>query len=265
MNLGPLLGRGRTAEVYDLNHGTILKLFFEWYEPDAIEEEYRISKEVSSTALSTPMVHGMVQLGCRGGIIYERVEGETMLQVLAAKPWVYLKMARELAKEHAHINACNAAGLPHLTNVLETGIKRADLPEPLRQQVLTLLYALPDGYQTLCHGDFHPDNIMVSSHGLVVIDWNNASLGHPLADAARTSIMLGAARISGKGPANWALNMFRRLFHDEYVRHYLSLTGFSRQELNLWKVPVAAARLAENVPGEKTYLTAVIQHLLQRR
>ena len=40
----------------------------------------------------------------------------------------------------------------------------------------------------VCHGDFHPDNILVSSKEPIAIDWTNAYVGNPLGDVARTCL-----------------------------------------------------------------------------
>lgn len=45
---------------------------------------------------------------------------------------------------------------------------------------------MPDGNQ-LCHGDFWGGNILMSPRGEVIIDWNRACYGNPLADLARTT------------------------------------------------------------------------------
>jgi aminoglycoside phosphotransferase (APT) family kinase protein len=77
---------------------------------------------------------------------------------------------------------------------LEQKIRDAKpLPENLRDAALKALETMPDG-DRLCHGDFHPGNILLGRSGPVIIDWIDSSIGSPLADAARTSIMLlGAA------------------------------------------------------------------------
>lgn len=55
-----------------------------------------------------------------------------------------------------------------------------DDPEPLR--------TLPAGFD-LCfgHGDCHTDNILIEDQRLIWIDWQNAGLGHPVADLAFVS------------------------------------------------------------------------------
>src|SRR5437588_451136 len=53
---------------------------------------------------------------------------------------------------------------------------------------LGVLEGLPAG-DRLCHGDFHPGNLMGTWEAPVVIDWGNASRGEPLADVARTEFL----------------------------------------------------------------------------
>jgi tRNA A-37 threonylcarbamoyl transferase component Bud32 len=37
---------------------------------------------------------------------------------------------------------------------------------------------------TLVHGDFHPGNVMLTAGGMVLFDWSDAAVSHPLVDAA---------------------------------------------------------------------------------
>jgi aminoglycoside phosphotransferase (APT) family kinase protein len=56
----------------------------------------------------------------------------------------------------------------------------ADVPEELRGDLDALDdLGLP---ATLVHGDFHPWNVVVGPNGLVLADWSDASLTHPLFD-----------------------------------------------------------------------------------
>ncbi len=46
-------------------------------------------------------------------------------------------------------------------------------PDEWKSKAHTMLNALPDG-DFLCHGDFHPDNVMMTSGDPVLIDWPGA-------------------------------------------------------------------------------------------
>src|SRR4030095_15455198 len=55
-----------------------------------------------------------------------------------------------------------------------------------------ILDGLPAG-DRLCHGDFHPGNLLVCADRVSVIDWPNATRGVPEADYARTMLLLEQA------------------------------------------------------------------------
>ena len=55
------------------------------------------------------------------------------------------------------------------------------------------LAGLPDGDQ-LCHGDFRPDNLVLTASGPVVLDWMTATRGVPVADVVRTLMAAEGAR-----------------------------------------------------------------------
>jgi thiamine kinase len=92
----------------------------------------------------------------------------------------------------------------------------------------------------VCHGDFHPNNIFLTTTRAVVIDWMDASLGHPLADVARTKTILEGLTVVEPSSAN-TLNAFITI----YLNHYFTVYPGSPSDLELWQPFVAAVRLSE--------------------
>jgi aminoglycoside/choline kinase family phosphotransferase len=119
---------------------------------------------------------------------------------------------------------------------------------------LNALNTLPAGPQ-LCHNDFHPDNILITADGPFIIDWLDATVGNPLADVARTSIILLGAAASTQ-VSRTVEKMFVRLFHSVYVRHYFRICPGSAVEYRRWLPIIAAARLSENIPEIESWLLA---------
>jgi aminoglycoside phosphotransferase (APT) family kinase protein len=58
------------------------------------------------------------------------------------------------------------------------------LSQETKSTILASLGELPNG-NVICHGDFHPKNVLITTEGPVIIDWADATLGHPLADVDR--------------------------------------------------------------------------------
>jgi aminoglycoside phosphotransferase (APT) family kinase protein len=59
---------------------------------------------------------------------------------------------------------------------------------------------LDDDQSVICHGDFHPLNIIVGNEGATVVDWTAARLGPPAFDIAFTALLLANPPIQ-VGPA----------------------------------------------------------------
>jgi aminoglycoside phosphotransferase (APT) family kinase protein len=255
--LGAPIARGRTAEVFTWQDGQVLKLFYDWVPPSWVETEAKASRAVYKAGLPAPAVGGVVEADGRRGIIFERVEGPSVLAEWKSKPWLLVRSARQLAELHAAIHALPGAGLPAYRERLEGSIRATQaLPAHLKDAALSALARLPDG-DALCHGDFHPDNVIMTARGLIIIDWMTAVRGNPLADVARTSLLLRLGALPPGTRGVWLIEMARQLYHAVYLRRYLQLHPALREDIAAWQMPVAAARLVENVPENPRLLALV--------
>lgn len=258
---GPLIGQGRTAEVFAWGEDQILKLYRLEFPVQAVELEARVGRAVCEAGIAAPAVEGQVEVEGRPGIIYRRVRGASMLDVLSRQPWLVLRFARQFAELHAKMHAATQQELPSQREKLKRDIERApQLSAPMKEKALQKLGQLPSGNIT-CHGDFHPGNILMSKDGPVIIDWMTASQGNPLADVARTSYLLSRGTVPPG--TNWIekllIQTLRRLFHFVYLRRYRKLRPFSEEELEQWRLIIAAARLSEEIAKEEAQLMAIIQ------
>ncbi|WP_420629340.1 phosphotransferase family protein [Candidatus Leptofilum sp.] len=256
LELGSPIAYGATAEIYAWEEGQILKLFFDWFGRENIEYEARMARAVYASGLPVPAVGEMVVVNGRIGLIYERVAGKSLFEVMPSKPWTIFRYARRMAEMHVEMHANPLEPeIPRQRERLVRKIKAAKaLPDALRVRVLATLAKMPDGNQ-ICHGDFHPGNVMASPQSEIIIDWIDATRGNPLADLARSSIIALGAAASSQTPKRTD-KMFVRLFHRLYLRHYFSLRSEGRGEYGRWLPIVAAARLSENIPELEQWLLA---------
>ncbi|HEY5729007.1 MAG TPA: aminoglycoside phosphotransferase family protein [Anaerolineales bacterium] len=248
------IARGRTADVYTWDEDHVLKLFHNWFSLEDIRYELKIARVVHASGVKTPAVKELVQVQGRNGLIYERVDGESMLEMFQRKPWKVLGYARILARLHADMHeSVFDADVPDQRGRLQRKINRADaLPTPLKTALLDSLHSLPDG-DRVCHGDFHPANVLVSDGGATIIDWIDAARGNPLADVTRTSIItLGA--VAGSQIPNPFLKIFVKVFHSAYLKHYFRMRPGGEDEYRRWFPIVAGARLNENIPELEKWL-----------
>lgn len=255
MTKGKLIGRGARADVYEWGEQKALKLFHPGASLRWVQNEAWKTKIAHDAGLPVPAVSEVTIVDERHGIILERLAGNTMDRFLMRQPWRVLSLARESANIHQSIHARSAPGLSPLKNGLEQAITRSKvLPEPLASRTLAHLARLPDS-QSLLHLDFHAKNLVVTANGTYVIDWDNACIGDPLADVARSYLLMKLAylHIPDSLTRLTFLAMVELLLW-AYVSHYLSITGKSISGIHAWLPVLAAARTAEGFEPEYALL-----------
>ena len=258
------LARGRTADVFEWEPGQVLKLFHNWFLLSDIEFEQRIGRAVHASGVSAPDVIGdIIQVEGRNGLIYERIDGRSLLEVAPSQPWKVFALAKRFAVLHAQMHEhVFTADVPAQRSKFEYRIQHLDiLLESLRTRLLERLASLPDG-ERICHGDFHPANVLSTSHGDTVIDWIDASRGNPLADVARATIILIGAVESGQ-TRNPFEKAFVRIFHSAYLKQYFRLRPGGEAEYRRWLPIVAAARLSEGIKELEQWLMKQAQTVIE--
>jgi len=255
--LSPPIAEGRTAEIYAWNEGQVLKLYHDWCPPHWIEDESKVAHAIHIAGIPSPAVGEILEVNGRRGLVYERLTGRSMLEDITVHPWIFSKHARLLAELHSQINQLSISGLHSYHEGLMYTIRGAPhLSDDLREQVLRRLSELKDG-DHVCHGDFHPGNVLLTERGPIVIDWMTARRGNPWADVARTNLLLSiGAKSAGrqiKPIIRLLVDMYRRIYLNRYARLNPSL----EDELSRWMPVIAAARLDEKIERESQALLAM--------
>lgn len=251
------IAEGREAEIFAWEDGRVLRLFRDARSRESVEREMAAMRAARRLVPAVPEVFGAVERDGRPGIILERVEGPDLLTLLGKRPWTVWSAARTTAHLQAELHEVVAPDeLRPLREALRAGLSESPLvPEDVRQRALTVLASLPDG-DRLCHGDFHPGNIIATERGPVVIDWPNAFRADPLADVARTLTLL---RLGSPPPSTSPVLLalirgMRRLFLRAYQAEYRRRRPVDARQLARWEYVVGAARLIEDIAEEQEAL-----------
>ena len=228
--LGALLGVGKEADVFACG-ALVVKLYKSTAPKRSAFREAAILATVGSLGLPAPIVHGVRYIRDRWGVLMSRVEGPSFAETMAVEtlPARLNRMARLQLQVHGH----PATQFASLKARLTTNIRQAPmLSEQRRSTLLAELAEMPAG-DCLCHGDFHPYNIMGPPGREVLIDWLDASRGDPAADVCRSYVLLRPV-VPEMASA--------------YVDAYSQISWTSRDAILKWLPFVAAARLSEGVP-----------------
>ena len=144
------------------------------------------------------------------------------------------------------VHKVHASGLPKLTDRLVWKIKTTPyLEEPQKNNILSLIARLDNDSDNLCHGDFHPLNILYDGSKHWIIDWVDASAGNPLADACRTYLIFKQHMSRSAGI---------------YLRTFCKETNSKQDDVLAWQPIIAAARLKERMDDKsRLWLVDLVQ------
>jgi Ser/Thr protein kinase RdoA (MazF antagonist) len=202
---GPLVGSGRTADVFEHPGGRVLRRY---HEARDTVREVAAMEYARANGFPAPAA----EAASPTDVVMDRVTGPTMLADLMRRPWLIARHAALLADLHERLHSIVAPEW---------------LPAPLGEG------------DALLHLDLHPDNVILTARGPVVIDWPNAARGPALADVAHSWLVM-ACSLPAHGGARRAVSLAgRRALWELFLRRY------DRAALVPHLRPVARHRLAD--------------------
>jgi hypothetical protein len=239
--IGRRLGVGKEAEVFAFGGGA-LKLYAATATKGSALREAANAAMAESFGLPVAEIHGLRRFGDRWGILMGLVEGPSFAEAMRARPDLISVYLKEMAVLQFRAHSHPGIHFSSLKRRLAANIGRGDcLDGTTKSRLLAKLQELPDG-DRLCHGDFHPFNILGPLSRPTLIDWLDASSGAPAADVCRSFIL-----ISHSAPE----------IASRYVDAYIEISGETRANIFAWLPVAAGARLAEGVPQEAEKLMAM--------
>ncbi len=189
-----IIGKGRSAEVFDYNDNQVLKLFYSSSSNKDINHEYFITKNLSHTTSIVPKVYNVINVNNRVGIVYEKMIGKTLSDHLSRNFKNVRKIVHEFAQTQKIINKMNFDNFQINTNKLEQKIMKSSLLCDTEKEII-IKYLKIINKNEVCHGDYHPENVFVDEdHNLRVIDWENMFVSNKYIDIARTYYLIKLVR-----------------------------------------------------------------------
>lgn len=238
--LGALIGIGNTADVFDFGPGKVAKLFHAGYPLASVRKEFENSRLLNSLDVLTPKSHELFQLEDRIAIVYDKISGVSLLDLIQQTRDVnqYAVVLADIHKKilKTHLPSADPAKMILKRNIEHTAV----LTEQQKNKLFEILKVLPED-QCFCHGDFHFGNILYAEGQYYLIDFMNICQGHPYYDIARTVYLIEFTPVPAEIPDP---NTFLQL-KKQAAAIYLQTMAISRVNLTPWLTVIAAARLAE--------------------
>jgi aminoglycoside phosphotransferase (APT) family kinase protein len=181
--------------------------------------------------------------------VVARAPGEVMTSALTATPWRMRGLVAALARTQA---ALHRVPLPPwaepdqpewsllerrlaLVRMLAPTLASDGVPERLAA-VDARAPLLRVGQPIICHGDFHPFNVLVHRRQLAVIDWTDCGIGDHHGDVARTALLFELPGIAAvQRSARAAMRPVGRALARSYLHAYHCLAPLEPSRLALWR------------------------------
>jgi len=241
MELKKLISDGDKVQVYECD-GNAVKVFKDPHEPKSvILYEALTHTRVEETGYPRiPTLQEVRNIDGKWAVSYQFIKGRTLAELLHDEPDKADEHLSLMADLQIEINSCRSAKLSKLKDYLKRSIDTLDVIDDVKKyELLTKLEAMPK-HVKLCHGDFIPENIIVSDDGVYVVDWLKAKQGNASADIAKTYLRFCLSH--------------RTEYAEKYLKLYCSKTGTSVKYVHDWLPIIAAAQLKFKRPEERELL-----------
>ncbi len=273
--LGNLIGSGGCSEVFEWEDDKIVKVFRSNTTRQAAHGEFQNSVAVWECGLPVPKPYGIVEVEGRPGIVFEKIEGITIIELMLSKLLNNRQQApneeavsdvRMIAELLHHIHSCGVPPiLGNQIGIMKATIARASrLTVEERQRVEEYLHHMPVRH-ALCHGDPNPFNVMIRNGKPIMIDWMGACLGDPAADIAEFILLCRYGVLPSGTPAHIAdrLNASRLVLENVFVEVYKTISGMQDEEIEAWLVPIAVCKLTHDNLSDEQY--AELTHYIRQK
>lgn len=176
--------------------------------------------------------------------VMTRAPGEMLLDVLRRRPRRGRHLLGQLARLQARLHRLDPQGFPpgedlldkrlRLTRLTANMLDHPGLRDGLRR-VEDLAGELRDAPEVVCHGDYHPLNVLAAGDSMTVIDWTDAGVGDRHGDFARTLLLFDVAWIVASGRAErLALRGLGPMLARFHRRAYEREAPLDERRLALW-------------------------------
>jgi len=191
-SLGEKIGEGAYSDVHAWAPGQVVKLFKAGFPRRHSWWEARMIRAVFAAGAPAPEVFDEITLEGRFRVVLRRFDGPTLLQLSRSGAMTPEQTGAILATLALSVH--KTAPPPDVLSLRDrmAGSSRLSsgiLPKHIATGILTLIERLTPG-DGLCHGDLHPDNVIMTAGGPRIIDWTGAIRAPAALDLACCHVVL---------------------------------------------------------------------------
>ena len=181
------IAKGANGAVYRLNEETIVKTYFSKDALPDIKQERENARRAFVLGVNTAIPYGIVRVGDGYGTVMELLNAVSVAKLIGNQPEDLTEAANYYIDMLKGIHAIEVKD-GDVPDIREAALSWADfvaphLPNEQAEKLHALFWAIPKR-NTLLHGDYQPNNIMVQKGEPIIIDMDTLCMGHPIFELA---------------------------------------------------------------------------------
>ena len=177
------IAKGANGAVYRYDAETIVKTYFAKDALPEIKQERENARRAFVLGINTAIPYGIVRVGDNYGTVTELLNATSVTKLIRKDPddmSLAVKYYIDMLKNIHSIEADEG----ELPDMKETALAWADfvsahIPQEQGKKLRALIEAVPKR-NTLMHGDYHTNNVMVQNGEPLLIDMDTLCVGHPV-------------------------------------------------------------------------------------
>ena len=177
------IAKGANGAVYRYDDETILKTYYSKDALPEIQQERENARKAFILGINTAIPYGIVRVGDGYGTVTELLNAVNLTRLLCEAPIDFEKLTEyyvDLLKS-IHAVEVEEGDFPDMKETVLGWVNFvADyIPEAQSKKLCAMIEALPR-QNTLLHGDYHTNNIMIQNGEPLLIDLDTLCVGHPI-------------------------------------------------------------------------------------
>ena len=177
------IAKGANGAVYRYDAETIVKTYFAKDALPEIKQERENARRAFVLGINTAIPYGIVRIGDGYGTVTELLNAVSVTKLIRNNPddlteavKYYVDMLKSI-----HATEVEDGEVPDMKETALDWAKfvSAHIPEDQGKKLISLIEAVPK-QNTLMHGDYHTNNIMVQNGEPLLIDMDTLCMGHPV-------------------------------------------------------------------------------------
>ena len=181
------IAKGANGAVYRYDAETILKTYFAKDALPEIKQERENARRAFVLGINTAIPYGIVRVGDGYGTVTELLNATSVTKLIRQNPDDMTEAVKYYVDMLKSIHAVEVEDgeVPDMKEIALNWARfvTAHIPEEQGRKLISLIEAVPK-QNTLMHGDYHTNNVMVQNGEPLLIDMDTLCMGHPIFELA---------------------------------------------------------------------------------